>query len=314
MHCFQVEAQELKLRKLRALRGQSGANAGAPSTNANAAVLADLDSIRGLFNEKVRRGSLCSIASFSTNILRLFQEKELASAVRKVEDLTHQLDDLRSGRGLGGGGNTSYPPPQLVELERLRRELAYRKQLNEQQNNMIAQQRAQLSMGQEEMVRIDSRIAELQDRLARKRMMNQQLANQISAATSAKQAQLRAIQGMGGRAAATNRNKPVSTVEPFQRQQSQPADLHRQQQHHIQDKINKNGAVGGIDSADPAKYQTLPYGTKFGQPGAAAASSAKSQKIEQLKQEKENNNVQVCCPPSHEKHYQYACMYYVRTY
>ena len=35
---------------------------------------------------------------------------------------------------------------------------------------------------------------ELQDRLARKRMMNQQLANQISQATSAKQAQLRAIQ------------------------------------------------------------------------------------------------------------------------
>jgi hypothetical protein len=38
---------------------------------------------------------------------------------------------------------------QVVELEKLRRELAYRRQLNEQQNNMISQQRAQLSMGQE---------------------------------------------------------------------------------------------------------------------------------------------------------------------
>ena len=55
-------------------------------------------------------------------------------------------------------------PPQLVELERLRRELAYRKQLNEQQNNMIAQQRAQLSMGKEEMSSIDDRIVELQAR------------------------------------------------------------------------------------------------------------------------------------------------------
>ena len=36
----------------------------------------------------------------------------------------------------------------MVELEKLRRELAYRRQLNEQQNNMIAQQRAQLTMGQ----------------------------------------------------------------------------------------------------------------------------------------------------------------------
>ena len=44
------------------------------------------------------------------------------------------------------------------------------------------------------MARIDRRIAELQDRLTRKRMMNQQLANQINAATTAKQAQLRAIQ------------------------------------------------------------------------------------------------------------------------
>merc|ERR1719342_1019556 len=79
---------------------------------------------------------------------------------------------------------------------------------------MIAQQRAQLGMGKEEMTSIDERIVELQERLARKRLMNQQLASQISAATSAKQAQLRAIQqGMQIK----NKNKPVSTVEPFQR-------------------------------------------------------------------------------------------------
>ena len=41
---------------------------------------------------------------------------------------------------------------------------------------------------------MDNRILELQERLTKKRCMNQQLANQISAATSAKQAQLRAIQ------------------------------------------------------------------------------------------------------------------------
>ena len=99
------------------------------------------------------------------------------------------------------------------------RELAYRKQLNEQQNNMIAQQRAQLGMGKEEMTSIDERIVELQERLARKRLMNQQLASQISAATSAKQAQLRAIQqGMQMK----NKNKPVSTVEPFQRGTNTP--------------------------------------------------------------------------------------------
>ena len=155
----------MKLRKLRALRGQ-GSNA-QRNPAAPTSVSADLEAIRSLFTEK---------------------EKELGLAVRKVEDLTHQLDDLRNGRV-----NTHFPP-QMVELERLRRELAYRKQLNEQQNNMIAQQRDQLSRGHEEIAKMDNRILELQERLTKKRMMNQQLANQISAATSAKQAQLRAIQ------------------------------------------------------------------------------------------------------------------------
>ena len=159
---------------------------------------ADLESIRALFNEK---------------------EKELSMAVQKVEDLTHQLEDLRSGRVSNSNSGGVRYPPQLVELERLCRELAYRKQLNEQQNNMIAQQRAQLGMGKEEMTSIDERIVELQERLARKRLMNQQLASQISAATSAKQAQLRAIQqGMQMK----NKNKPVSTVEPFQRGTNTP--------------------------------------------------------------------------------------------
>ena len=63
-----------------------------------------------------------------------------------------------AGNANNSGNPGRYPPQaQLVELERLRRELAYRKQLNEQQNNMIAQQRAQLSMGKDEMANIDDR-------------------------------------------------------------------------------------------------------------------------------------------------------------
>jgi len=260
-----VETQELKLRKLRALRGQPDQ----ANSNNQGSLTNDLESIRRVFNEK---------------------EKELAMAVTKVEELTRQLEELRSGKV-----NFNYPP-QVVELEKLRRELAYRRQLNEQQNNMISQQRMQLSVGQEEMARIDRRIAELQDRLTRKRMMNQQLANQINAATSAKQAQLRAIQqGIHNK----NKTKPVSTVEPFQRsqvavqgQQTQPGvDNHHvsaedlkpiipgqteNYDQHQQNIINKNN--------DP-KYQTLPYNTKFGHP------NNKAQKIEQLKQEKENNNI-----------------------
>lgn len=278
-----VEAQEMKLRKLRALRGQPQGQQPpqGPPMATNASVSADLESIRGLFNEK---------------------EKELSMAVRKVEELTHQLEDLRSGRV-----NNHYPP-QMVELERLRRELAYRKQLNEQQNNMITQQRAQLGMGHDEIAKIDNRIVELQDRLARKRMMNQQLASQISAATSAKQAQLRAIQqGMMNR----NKNKPISTVEPFQRHQAAAAaaahaaavahahatGAEHQQQAYKDDLHNKINNKNKFEDAqqqqqlqnqnDP-KYQTLPYSTKFA-PTTNSVNVMK--KIEALKQEKENNNL-----------------------
>ena len=76
----QVESQELKLRKLRALRGQPNPNLqpqphvsqqqqGQHAQN-QAAVTADLESIRSLFNEK---------------------EKELSMAVQKVEELTGNI-------------------------------------------------------------------------------------------------------------------------------------------------------------------------------------------------------------------------------
>lgn len=238
--CFQVEAQEMKLRKLRALRGQqNSAEQQKQLTQSPPTISADLDSIRALFNEK---------------------EKELTLAVRKVEDLTHQLEDLRSGRV------SNHYPPQMVELERLRRELAYRKQLNEQQNNMISQQRDQLSRGHEEIAKMDNRILELQDRLARKRMMNQQLANQISQATSAKQAQLRAIQqGMINR----NKNKPVSTVEPFQRQAAISAAAAQA----------AAAVASAVENCEDAKFQTLPFNAK---------QTNVMKKIEALKQE--NNN------------------------
>lgn len=156
-----VEAQELKLRKLRALRGQVDQH-----RQNNVSLTSDLDSIRALFNEK---------------------EKELSLAVAKVDELTRQLEELRRGCG-----PTAAPQPSAaaLELDKLRRELMYRNKLNEQQNARLCQQREALTQRQEEMANIDKRIGELQDRLHRKRVLNQQLANQISAtAASHKQQQ-----------------------------------------------------------------------------------------------------------------------------
>ncbi|XP_026330904.1 apoptosis-stimulating of p53 protein 1 isoform X3 [Hyposmocoma kahamanoa] len=138
-----VEAQELKLRRLRALRGQLE-----PNKQANIALSSDLESIRALFNEK---------------------EKELSVAVAKVEELTRQLEELRRGR-------VQPQPPSAAELDKLRRELMYRNKLNEQQNGRLSAQRAALGARQEEMRSIDRRVSELQARLVRKRALNRQLA------------------------------------------------------------------------------------------------------------------------------------------
>ncbi|XP_022112412.2 apoptosis-stimulating of p53 protein 1 isoform X3 [Pieris rapae] len=137
-----VEAQEQKLRRLRALRGQLDRN-----KQTNIALTSDLESIRALFNEK---------------------EKELSVAVAKVEELTRQLEELRRGR-------VQPAPPSAHELDKLRRELMYRNKLNEQQNGRLSAQRAALGARQEEMRSIDRRVSELQARLLRKRALNRQL-------------------------------------------------------------------------------------------------------------------------------------------
>ena len=134
---------------------------------------------------------------------------------------------------------------------------------------MIAQQRAQLAVGRDEIARIDSRVMELQERLERKRMMNQQLAIQISAATSAKQEQLRAIQQSmmgGGGAAGKNKNKPVSTVEPFQRQPHGGGAVPKVEDLHNSINKNHHGQQPYMDDKD-AKYQTLPFGSRYNNNG-----------------------------------------------
>ncbi|XP_054712510.1 apoptosis-stimulating of p53 protein 1-like isoform X2 [Uloborus diversus] len=151
-----VELQELKLRRLRALRGQVEQH---KSNNSNLG--AELESIRALFNEK---------------------EKELSMAVAKVEELTRQLEDVRRG-DIAGLKHGTTPSPAALEFQKLKRELLYRSKLNEQQNARIAQQRETLAKRQSEISQMDQRIAELQQRLQKKRLLNQQLSSHLHAAS-----------------------------------------------------------------------------------------------------------------------------------
>ncbi|XP_055593309.1 apoptosis-stimulating of p53 protein 1 [Uranotaenia lowii] len=145
-----VEAQESKLRRLRALRGQVDLQKTYNVTLGN-----DLDSIRALFSEK---------------------EKELTLAVAKVEALTRQLEDLRRDRrgalnlfsGIPNNPQINNSPAAL-ELDKLRRELMYRNQLSLQQDARLHLQREALQKRQAELQSVDQRILELQGRLHKKR-------------------------------------------------------------------------------------------------------------------------------------------------
>lgn len=63
----------------------------------------ELESIKALFNEK---------------------EKELAMAVTKVDEMTRQLEEIRSGRVKSSTNTQS--PAALAELEKLKKELVVR--------------------------------------------------------------------------------------------------------------------------------------------------------------------------------------------
>lgn len=139
-----VEAQESKLRRLRALRGQVDLQ-----KTYNVSLGNDLDSIRALFSEK---------------------EKELTLAVAKVEALTRQLEELRRDRRGNINYFSSFPNHSAaIELENLRSELMYRNQLSLQQDARLHLQRDALQKRQAELQSVDQRILELQGRLNKKR-------------------------------------------------------------------------------------------------------------------------------------------------
>ncbi|KAG1678236.1 Apoptosis-stimulating of p53 protein 1 [Nymphon striatum] len=231
-----VDAQELKLRKLRALQGdvdQQKVN--------NNGLSSELENIRALFNEK---------------------EKELSVAVAKVEKLTKQLEEIRWERQQNG--NSIITSPAAIELEKLRKELLYRNKLNEQQHNRMVQQRETLNNRKDEVNRMDKRISELQQRLQRKRSLNQQLSNQINAATAAKQAQLRTTNPNNKNSVINLNNQNIAAVEPYNHMPTKEHDRAHDDLHTQLNSVQKGDDLEEfIPNKNDPKYQTLPYNTKF---------------------------------------------------
>ncbi|XP_018583160.1 protein phosphatase 1, regulatory subunit 13Ba isoform X3 [Scleropages formosus] len=139
-----VDSQEAKLRKIRAMRGQVDY-----SKAINGNLSAEIEHINSIFQEK---------------------QQELQSAVLKVEQLTQQLEELRRGKlnglqALGGQVTGS----AALELRRLYQELQIRNKLNQEQNSKLQQQKDMLNKRNLEVSLMDKRIAELRERLYKKK-------------------------------------------------------------------------------------------------------------------------------------------------
>ncbi|KAM9465727.1 protein phosphatase 1, regulatory subunit 13Ba [Clarias gariepinus] len=134
-----VENQEAKLKKIRAMRGQVDY-----SKLINGNLSAEIEHVSSLFQEK---------------------QVELQQAVMKVEQLTQQLEDLRSKRiteSQPTGGSA-------LELHKLHQELQMRNKLNQEQNSKLQQHKDMLNKRNLEVSMMDRRIEELRERLYRKK-------------------------------------------------------------------------------------------------------------------------------------------------
>ncbi|KAM4607198.1 apoptosis-stimulating of p53 protein 2a isoform 2-T2 [Polymixia lowei] len=142
-----VENQESRLKKVRALKGQVE-----QKRLSNGKLVEEIEQMNNLFQQK---------------------QRELVVAVSKVEELSRQLDMLKNGKMDAFHDNQS----SVAELDRLYKELQLRNKLNQEQNSKLQQQRDSLNKRNLEVAAMDKRVNELRDRLWKKKAALQQKEN-----------------------------------------------------------------------------------------------------------------------------------------
>ncbi|XP_008284678.1 apoptosis-stimulating of p53 protein 2a isoform X2 [Stegastes partitus] len=142
-----IENQETRLKKVRALKGQVE-----QKRLSNGKLVEEIEQMNNLFQQK---------------------QRELVMAASKVEELSRQLDLLKNGKMDNVHDNQS----SVAELDRLYKELQLRNKLNQDQNSKLQQQRESLNKRNLEVAAMDKRINELRDRLWKKKAALQQKEN-----------------------------------------------------------------------------------------------------------------------------------------
>jgi hypothetical protein len=154
-----VLGQELKIFKLKELRNQI-----IKHKLSNSNMNSELELIKSLFTKK---------------------ERELCDAIKNVSELTKQIEQLRKIKSLSFNTQSVNTPLNMLsanknnvnacELEKLKQELQIRNKLNEQQAKKIMQQHELFNQKQLEVINLDRRIEELQNRISNKRNLNEQI-------------------------------------------------------------------------------------------------------------------------------------------
>uniref|UniRef100_A0A8D0ABU2 Tumor protein p53 binding protein, 2a n=1 Tax=Sander lucioperca TaxID=283035 RepID=A0A8D0ABU2_SANLU len=142
-----IENQETRLKKVRALKGQVE-----QKRLSNGKLVEEIEQMNNLFQQK---------------------QRELVMAASKVEELSRQLELLKNGKMDNFNDNQS----SVAELDRLYKELQLRNKLNHDQNSKLQQQREGLNKRNLEVAAMDKRISELRDRLWKKKAALQQKEN-----------------------------------------------------------------------------------------------------------------------------------------
>ncbi|XP_077960571.1 apoptosis-stimulating of p53 protein 2a isoform X2 [Gasterosteus aculeatus] len=142
-----IENQETRLKKVRALKGQVE-----QKRLSNGKLVEEIEQMNNLFQQK---------------------QRELVMAASKVEELGRQLELLKTGKMENFHDNQS----SVAELDRLYKELQLRNKLNQDQNSKLQQQREGLNKRNMEVAAMDKRISELRDRLWKKKAALQQKEN-----------------------------------------------------------------------------------------------------------------------------------------
>ncbi|XP_059215271.1 apoptosis-stimulating of p53 protein 2-like isoform X3 [Centropristis striata] len=142
-----IENQETRLKKVRALKGQVE-----QKRLSNGKLVEEIEQMNNLFQQK---------------------QRQLVMAASKVEELSRQLELLKNGKMDNFHDNQS----SVAELDRLYKELQLRNKLNQDQNSKLQQQREGLNKRNLEVAAMDKRISELRDRLWKKKAALQQKEN-----------------------------------------------------------------------------------------------------------------------------------------